>query len=125
VALIWRSADDRIQSDTNAIAAFVVWSARIVVIAGGMVRFLRDGALAGRWIAGADVALVLRRADDGARAGAGAALAGVYLGTRVSIGAGGAVRLARVRAQTGRGVASTRDVALILRKTEDRVGAHA
>jgi len=66
------------------------------------------------------VALVLGGADDGARAGARAGLAGVAAGAGVNVVAGRAVGLGGVGAGAGRGVALTGVVALVRRRAHDR-----
>src|SRR5206468_7845049 len=71
------------------------------------------------------VALILGGADDGVRARAAAALAGVRLGTGVAVTAGGAVGHGRVRADAGRRIAGARIVALILGGADDGVRADA
>src|SRR5206468_4226285 len=88
VALVARGADDGVGPDAAARLAGVGLGAGITVGAGAAVRLVGVGAGAVRRIAGAsDVALIERRADDGVRPRADARLAGVGLGTGITVGA--------------------------------------
>src|SRR5439155_774350 len=102
--------------------------ARVAVVARRAVRLRGIGAHAGRRVAGADVvALILRGARDGVRAGAGAGLARVGVRARVAVVARRAVRLRRFGAHAGRRVAGADVVALVLPVAADglRPGAGA
>src|SRR5439155_298196 len=122
VALIEGLADDGIRARARPRLAAVGPRAGAVIVACRAVGPGRAGAVAGAGVAGACVvALVLRGADHGVRAGARAGLAGVAAGARVAVVARGAVGLGRVGAGAGGGVAGAHVVALVLRGADDGV----
>src|SRR2546426_251495 len=92
---LWR----RWSPNTGPLNARVTRRAGTAVVAHGSIGLRRVGAHPVGGIAGAgDVALVQRRADDWVGAGAGSCLAGVGLGTGVTVVAARAVRFVGVRA---------------------------
>src|SRR5262249_18759180 len=94
--------------------------AEVAVAARGPVRRVRVRAGAGGRVARPrHVALVERRTDH-RRPGAQASLTAVGAGARVGVVARGPVRLRRVGAEPGRGVAGPRVVALVGRRADDR-----
>src|SRR6185503_7825789 len=94
VALIERTAHDRIAAGAAPALARVGLRARVAVVARRAVRLVRIAADPGRRIARArHVALIERAAGDRIRPLAGAPLAGVGLGARIAVVARGAVRL--------------------------------
>src|SRR5439155_23074814 len=100
----------------------------VVVVAGRAVRLRGVRAHAGRRVAlPGVVTLVLRGADDGIHARAGARFARVRARACVAVVAGGAVRLRGVGAHAGRRVARAGVVALVLGGAGDRLrrGARA
>src|SRR6185503_13733095 len=126
VALIEWRADDGIGADARAVLTGVVLGARVVVVAGCVVRLRGVRAGSVRRVADTgNVALVQRRADDGIHAGTDARLARVGLRTRVPVAAALAVRLGGVRAEAGRRVARSGVVTLIGGRADDGVAAGA
>ena len=117
-------ANDRVSSVSRAHASLagVGRGAKAVIsVASHAVSLgrLRAEARGGR--AGTDrVALILSRADNRVAADAGAASAHIGLGATVAVGAGRAVSLGRIRADTGR--AGTHIVALVQSRAHDRGG---
>src|SRR5207249_3465538 len=106
--------------------AAVALCARVAVVARRAVGLRRVRELRRPSVTGTGhVALVLRRADEGIGARAGAALAGVALRARVAVVARRAVGLRGVRALPGRDVTGAGHVALVLRRADDGIGARA
>src|SRR5207248_2877388 len=102
--------------------ASVALRAEVAVVAPGVVGLARVRAQPRARVARARVvALIRRRTGDGGAGRAGAGPAGVALGAEVAVVAPGVVGLARVRAQPRARVARARVVALIRRRTDDRV----
>src|SRR5213078_3431269 len=127
VALILGGADDGVRAGAAAALAGVGLRAAVAVIAGGAVGLGRIRALAAGGIAGADVvALVLGGADDGVRARAGAALAGVALRAGVAVVAGDPVRDRRVLTSRDRvaRVGGARVAVVARRRVRQRVRDH-
>src|SRR4029077_2344409 len=109
VALVSGGADDGARAGAGPGLGGGGAGGGTAVVAQRAVRLRRPGAHAGRGIAGARiVALVSGGADDGARAGADAGLAGVGAGAGIAVVARGAVRLRRPGAHAGRGIAGAR-----------------
>src|SRR5437762_2970277 len=121
VALILGGAGDRIRAGARAGLAGIGARAGVAVVARRAVRLCGVGAHAGRRVAlPGVVTLVLRGADDGIHARAGARFARVGARARVAVVAGRAVGLRGVRAGAGRGVARPRLVTLVRRAADDR-----
>src|SRR5436309_11895555 len=119
-----RRAGDRVAARADTGAAGVGLGARIAVVAGRSVRRLWVRAHTRRWVAGSrHMALIARRADDRVGAGAETRAAGVGLSARIAVVAGRPVRLVRVGAGAGGGVAGPGDVALGARRAAVGVDA--
>src|SRR5439155_889897 len=126
VALVLGGADDGVRAGAAAALAGVGLRAGVAVVARRPVGLGRVRAQAARRIARpCVVALILGGADDGVRAGAAAALAGVGLRAGVAVVAGGAFGLGRVRASAPRRLACDLVVALILGGADDGVRTRA
>src|SRR5439155_419040 len=122
VALVLRRTGDGSAGRARAALAGVAQRAGVAVVAPGAVGLARVRAQPRARVARARVvALVLRRTGDGSAGRARAALAGVAQRAGVAVVAPGAVGLARVRAQPRARVARARVVALVLRRTDDRI----
>src|SRR5438128_956310 len=112
VAVVACGAHDGVRTDAHPAVAHVGPCTGVAVVAGGAVLLGRVGALAGGRVAAAGVVTLIRRsAGDGVRARAPPRLAGVGLRASVAVVAGAAVRLRRVRARAGGGVAGAGVVA--------------
>ena len=126
MTLVQGRADDRIRASARRVLAGIRLCTGIAIatrssVAGGWI-----GALTRHGVAGAcEVTLILRRANDGARAHTGPILARIRLCAGVSVGAGEPVGSVRVRAEAARSVARTGDVTLIERSANDRIPTNA
>src|SRR5437762_2540130 len=126
VALVLGSAGDGVRAGARAGLAGIGARAGVAVVARRAVRLRGVGAHAGRRVALTGVVtLVLRGADDGIHARAGARFARVRARARVAVVAGRTVRLRGVGARAGRRVARAGVMALILGGAGDRVRAGA
>src|SRR5439155_23310397 len=108
------SADEAVRSRADARLTRVGLGAGVAIVARTSVRLRRAGTGAAQRIADPGcVALVGRRARDGAGTPARTCLTGVRVRARIPVVARGAVRLRRVGARAGRGVAGARIVARV------------
>jgi len=114
VALVLGLADHRVVTNANTLAANVVLSAEVVVIARLGVVGEWVGAKSSGWVANTNfVALVLSRANNTADTKADTAVASIAGGTQVVVIAKGSIDLVRVGALSSKRVANTSFVALI------------
>src|SRR5437667_112477 len=126
VELFLRGAADRIRAPAAARFARIGVRAGVAVVAGRAVRLRGVGAHAGRRVAlPGVVTLVLRGADDGIHARAGARFARVRARACVAVVAGRTVRLRGVGARAGRRVARAGVVAFVLCGADDGRSGHA
>src|SRR5439155_225883 len=126
VTLVLRGAGDGVRARAGAGLAGVRARAGVAVVAGRTVRLRGVGAHAGRRVAlPGVVTLVLRGADDGIHARAGARFARVRARACVAVVAGRTVRLRGVGARAGRRVARAGVVALVLGGAGDRLPRRA